>query len=158
MSNLVDTLTMLCNKLVFLQELDRLCLRSTMKICAKNDLPKQFTTSSFVDPTHFAGKLNRKVSVVIGAFAGLGRVAALAFSARGARVTCITHCQDSLGFVMRGVRDGFTKPNLVIRADIAEPAAPTTIVKQSSASSDQLTSYQMSLRLSVLATWLMGKI
>jgi hypothetical protein len=119
MSNLVDTLTMLCNKLVFLQELDRLCLRSTMKICAKNDLPKQFTTSSFVDPTHFAGKLNRKVSVVIGAFAGLGRVAALAFSARGARLTCITHCQDSLDFVMRGVRDGFTKPSLVIRADIA---------------------------------------
>jgi short-subunit dehydrogenase len=63
--------------------------------------------------------LNNKVVVVTGASSGIGKAAALAFAAKGARVVLIARRENLLNEVAAEIKEKFCAETLVIPADIS---------------------------------------
>ena len=97
---------------------------------AKCSLTPRNDTYPFISPDRFKGKLKGKNVVVTGAGRGIGRVSALAFAGAGASVVCIARHQNDIDDVVAEIEKTHNTPAVAISADISDPNAGKTIVKQ----------------------------
>jgi short-subunit dehydrogenase len=74
--------------------------------------------------------LNNKVVVVTGASSGIGKAAALAFAAKGARVVLIARRENLLNEVAAEIQEKFCTETLVIAADISLEKDLTRIITE----------------------------
>ena len=110
-----------------------------------NPTPTHTSSYPFISPLKYHGKLKGKIVFITGAGRGIGRQAALAFIATGARIACISRTQSDLDGLLAEIdksedksqtpSDGLQKSARAISiiGDVADPSFAPKAVQETEA-------------------------
>ena len=93
-------------------------------------IPYHTDTYDFINPRKFASSLRDKVILITGAGRGIGRATALAFSAAGGSVACLSRTRSDVDAVVDEVeRRGYHKAMSLV-GDVADPAVAARVISE----------------------------
>ena len=93
-------------------------------------IPIHTSSYPFISPEKYQNALEGQVVLITGAGRGIGRVAALAFAAAGANISCLSRTQSDLDTLTQEIKENHKRTAIALTGDVTDSSFAVRAVKE----------------------------